>query len=92
MRVRLQEGDTQLLDRPAFDLAHALLRDAEFFAQRFKRGSALAQTPLPDDPKLALVQGAALPGWVLWAPVVATAVLTTAAIAVAIWRFEQAEL
>ena len=41
---------------------------------------------------VAVAQGAALPASIMWAPILATAALTVVAVAVAIWRFERAEL
>jgi len=41
---------------------------------------------------VGLAQGAALPAAILWTPIVATSTLTLVAVAVAIWRFDKAEL
>jgi ABC-2 type transport system permease protein len=56
-------------------------------------GRAAFLTPWPlGNIAVAVAQGAALPANILWAPVAATALLTAAAIGIAIWRFQRAEL
>ena len=56
-------------------------------------GRAAFITPWPlGNIAVAVAQGAALPAFILWAPILATGALTVVAVAVAIWRFERAEL
>ena len=56
--MRFQQGRAELFKRPTFDLAHALLRDAELLAKRFQRSAGVSQSPLSDDAQLPLVKRA----------------------------------
>src|SRR5690606_4872591 len=54
----LDQSGFQLLQRAIFDLPDALLRYAERFAERFKRGAVLRKPPSLDDLHFALVEHA----------------------------------
>src|SRR5690606_16425034 len=58
LRLVLDQGGPQLLQRTAFDLTDALLRYAEACAERFKCRALLAEAAFADDLQLAVVEGA----------------------------------
>ena len=53
-----EEGSAELVEGAVLDLAHALLGDAERYAERFQRLALVLQPPFAHDAKLALVEHA----------------------------------